>query len=244
VPLLELSRPGRRSSSALRAAGLAITASRSARATVRPETCLANVSRSSILSGTGDRSAVSAALHLRLQPSWSTNLWDRQRRLSGKITMDAPPAWREPEQLLNINVIEWNLLEQKMDLMSISEQTLISIKEKFPGQHDCAPKSLLLAMPEVDSEKVREGLTLCTENWPYGGVTNKEFAIAIKFLGLKHEYHGDEESLENLLSRKPARCVALLWRHFIAIRDGAVAGRELLLKPIARTKVICSWVFD
>ena len=117
------------------------------------------------------------------------------------------------------------------------------IHGEFRGRHDCAPRSLLRAVPELDPGQVLNAFTLCSEKWPYGGVSNKEFEITVKFLGLEHEYCGDEETLEDVLDRKPGRCVALLWGHFIAIRDGEVAGYELLAEKPAETTVVCSWVF-
>ena len=113
----------------------------------------------------------------------------------------------------------------------------------FQGKHDCGPRSLLRAVPELDPRRVRDAFTLCSEKWPYGGVSNKEFEIAVKFLGLEHEYWGDEETLGEVLDREPGRCVALLWGHFIAIRDGEVSGYELLSATRPATKVVCSWVF-
>ena len=119
----------------------------------------------------------------------------------------------------------------------------MEIQWGFHGKHDCGPRSLLRAVPELDPVRARDAFTLCSEKWPYGGVSNREFEIAVKFLGLEHEYCGDEETLKDVLDRQPSRCVALLWGHFIAIRDGQVAGYELLPETPAKTKVVCSWVF-
>ena len=134
--------------------------------------------------------------------------------------------------------------------MSNSEQALASIEKMFSGPHDCGPKSLLRVVPGLDPEDVKEAFRRSSDNWPYKGITNREFAIAIRHLrerkgyDLSPEYRSEDESLEDLLSRKPARCVALLKRHYIAIRDGAVLGRETLPKPYAQTEVVCSWTFS
>ena len=113
----------------------------------------------------------------------------------------------------------------------------------FHGVHDCGPRALFRAVPELQETKVRDAFSLCSEKWPFGGVSNKEFEIVVKFLGLEHEYCGEEETLEDVLDRRPNRCVALLWGHFIAIRNGEVAGNELLAETPDETKVVCSWVF-
>lgn len=117
-------------------------------------------------------------------------------------------------------------------------------KGAFRSLHDCGPRSLLRAVPELDPDQIREAFILCSEKWPYGGVSNKEFEIAVKHLGLEHKYCGEEETLEDVLNRQPSRCVALLWGHFIAIRDGKVAGNELLAGTPTEIKVVCSWLFD
>jgi len=126
----------------------------------------------------------------------------------------------------------------------------VVIEEKFSGPHDCGPRSLLRAIPELDTEKVWEAFILSCENWPYGGVSNREFAIATRFLSengnltLKRNYRHEGESLADLLGRKPSKCVALLDGHFIAIVEGEIAGREIRLKPYEKTEVVCSWIFD
>lgn len=93
----------------------------------------------------------------------------------------------------------------------------------FCGRHDCGPRSLLRAVPELDPGRVRDAFTLCSEKWPYGGVSNKEFEIAVKFLGLEHKYYGDEETLEDVLDRQPGRCVALGALHSYSGRGGGGA---------------------
>ena len=113
----------------------------------------------------------------------------------------------------------------------------------FNGMHDCGPKALLRVSPELEEDKVKEAFTLCSEKWPYGGLNNKEFEIAVKYLDVKHRYSHTEETLQDVLDRKPDRCVALLNGHFIAILDGEVAGREILFGSPSKTKVFCSWTF-
>jgi len=137
-----------------------------------------------------------------------------------------------------------------MDGETLTRKPETEKDKPFSGKHDCGPRSLLKVAPELDPEEVREAFVLSSENWPYGGVTNREFAISMRFLSMngklsrKYEYRSETESLADLLNRNPARCVALLKRHFIAILDGEVVGRELLLKPHEKTEVVCSWTFS
>ena len=132
----------------------------------------------------------------------------------------------------------------------MSTETTCPIEEKFSGPHDCGPKSLLRVLPDLDPEEVRKAFILASDNWPYGGVNNREFFLIVNYLSknsdisFESEYSHEEESLANLLSRKPSKCVALLKGHFIAILDGEVVGREPLLKPYEETDVVCSWTFS
>ena len=111
------------------------------------------------------------------------------------------------------------------------------------GPHDCALTSLYWAVPRLQESRIKEAFQYCTENWPYGGVTNSEFAVALKYLDVDHRYFAETESLEDLLSRAPKRCVALLPYHFIAILDGRIAGRDAYRSWDPATTVYCSWTF-
>ena len=111
------------------------------------------------------------------------------------------------------------------------------------GPHDCALTSLYWAVPQLPESRIREAFQYCTENWPYGGVTNSEFAVALKYLDVDHRYVAETESLGDLLSRAPKRCVALLPYHFIAILDGRIVGRDASRAWDPATTVYCSWAF-
>ena len=111
------------------------------------------------------------------------------------------------------------------------------------GAHDCALASLYRAAPWIPEHLIVEAFGFCTENWPYGGVTNKEFAIALKYLNAGTRYSAETETLGALLHRKPDRCVALLHGHFIAIVRGKIVGRDALHAWDPLTTVYCHWTF-
>ena len=48
--------------------------------------------------------------------------------------------------------------------------------------HDCALTSLYQAVPWLPESKIVEAFGFCAADWPYGGVTNKEFSIALEYL--------------------------------------------------------------
>ena len=111
------------------------------------------------------------------------------------------------------------------------------------GDHDCALASLYWAAPGIPENRIVEAFGFCTENWPYGGVTNKEFQIALKYLKAETHYSTDLETLGALLDNRPARCVALLPGHFIAIVNGEIVGRDAHLRWSSSTTLYCHWTF-
>lgn len=111
------------------------------------------------------------------------------------------------------------------------------------GDHDCGLSSLYWAAPWLPESRIVDAFQFCTENWPYGGVTNKEFQIALKYLNAESHYFADTETLGALLYRQPARCVALLPGHFIAIVNGKIVGRDAQVAWNPSTTVYCHWTF-
>ena len=86
--------------------------------------------------------------------------------------------------------------------------------------------SLYWAAPALPETRIFDAFNVVAAKWPYGGITNKEFAIAVKYLNVDAAYSTDVNTLAALLASKPALCVALLHGHFIAIVDGAIAGHD------------------
>ena len=109
--------------------------------------------------------------------------------------------------------------------------------------HDCGPASLYWAAPRLTEDRIVEAFGFCTDNWPYAGVTNREFAIVLKYLGVNTVYDAQNVTLGELLDRKPNRCVALLPHHFIPIVRGIVAGSDATHAWSPSTTVFCHWIF-
>ena len=106
--------------------------------------------------------------------------------------------------------------------------------------HDCALTSLYWAVPRLSESKIVEAFGFCAATWPYGGVTNKEFSVALKYLDIAYTYSDKTETLGDLLGRRPTKAVALLHGHFISIHRGRVD--ESRNWP-ADTTVYCCWTF-
>ena len=111
------------------------------------------------------------------------------------------------------------------------------------GQHDCALSSLYWAVPAISESDIVEAFYAAADTWPYGGVWNKEFAVALKCLKVDSIYSTDIDTLGALLATKPARCAALLPGHFIPIVDGMTVGRDAYQQWPSDTRVCCYWTF-
>lgn len=118
--------------------------------------------------------------------------------------------------------------------------------EKFgKGPHDCALVALYAVVPDVPEDEIIDAFTHCAENWPYGGVTNKEFSIAAKYLKLKFEYDGsDGQTIRDLARKRPGRYVALLHGHYIAMEKGEIIGEDGNVPYSPETGVYCIWRFS
>ncbi len=90
------------------------------------------------------------------------------------------------------------------------------------GPHDCGPASLCRVVPWVSEDAIREAFLYCSETWPHGAVTNRDFQIAVKYLKLDARYSDIKETVGSLLAKTPARCIALLPGHYIGIVDGKI----------------------
>ena len=111
------------------------------------------------------------------------------------------------------------------------------------GQHDCALSALYWAVAAIPESDIVDAFNLATETWPHGGVTNKEYAIALKVLGVASSYSTEINTLGELLSTKPTRCVALLHGHFVPIVDGMIVGRDARRSWSSDEQVYCHWTF-
>ena len=111
------------------------------------------------------------------------------------------------------------------------------------GPHDCALTSAYWAAPKLSEPNILEAFGYCTENWPFAGITNKEFAIALSYLKVSTTYCGKKGTLESLLKRRPKRCVALLRGHFIPILKGKLIAHDQHYLNRPHSTVYCYWIF-
>ncbi len=140
----------------------------------------------------------------------------------------------------------WSELEHLVDRLSVRMGRGHTKGPRLFGRgpHDCALTSLYWAAPQLSEERIAEAFQYCTVNWPFAGVTNSEFAVALNYLGVQNSYCGKTETLGEVLDRKPVRCVALLPFHFIAIIGGRIVGADSSMSWNPTTTVYCSWTFN
>ena len=134
-------------------------------------------------------------------------------------------------------------LERFVDRLSVlvRDRHAASPAQIGHGQHDCALSSLYWAVPAISESEIIKAFNLAADTWPYGGVTNKEFAIALKYLKVESRYSTGINALGALLDARLGKCVALLDRHFIPIVDGKIAGRDAHRHWSPETHVYCHW---
>lgn len=136
-------------------------------------------------------------------------------------------------------------LQRTVDRLSVvvRDRHTASPAQIGDGQHDCALSSLYWAVPAISESDIVDAFNLAADTWPYGGVTNKEFMIALKCLKVDNCYSTNINTLRALLATKPAKCVALIHGHFIPIVDGMIVGYDAHRHWSPDTHVYCHWTF-
>lgn len=144
--------------------------------------------------------------------------------------------------LWNIGITRFVLIAIDKTLVWLGGGHFVTPAKLGMGDHDCAPLSLYWAAPWISEGRIYDAFMVCTDNWPYGGVTNKEFQIALKYLKSEYSYLAESESLGELLARNPSRCVCLVHGHYIAIINGKIVGSDTHRVWDPSTEVYCHWI--
>ena len=117
----------------------------------------------------------------------------------------------------------------------------------FNGQHDCGPRALCQILPHLKQDSVKEAFLYSSKLWPYGGVTNKDFNIALRYLRIINlfEYKGYEETCmpvaNDFRNKKNDTFILLIYGHYTVVRKGKIIDRRVLAKNISKEQVYCSW---
>ena len=110
--------------------------------------------------------------------------------------------------------------------------------------HSCAPIALHSIFTDIPESKLLDAFYHCCNQWPNGGVTNKEFNIVIKFLSINNLLYLDKETtIDSLLKRKGDIFIALVYGHYLAISYGKVLEfYDSFWKDNLEKKVYCYWL--
>lgn len=126
------------------------------------------------------------------------------------------------------------------DLLA-SEKLKKQVIASFDGKHDCSIRSLLLVMPELNGQEVKNAFVHCSQWYPYGAVTNKEFNMALRFLGIFDKFEYDEpqdKDVRDFIEGRESTHIILVYGHYTV----ASGGRIVDFFPILNDrKVYCSW---
>ena len=99
------------------------------------------------------------------------------------------------------------------------------IPKKIQGPHDCALRALYITLPDTPVESMINSFTNCCEWWPYQGVTNKEFNIALASLKIKNRFQyvaSESTTLNHLSKRKKDTFIALIYGHYTVVSKGVL----------------------
>lgn len=99
------------------------------------------------------------------------------------------------------------------------------IMTSFNGPHDCSVRSLLLVMPELDYEEVRKNFLNCTDKYPYGSVTTRDFNIVLRVMKIFDKFeHGkaNGKTIWDFADDKENTYILLLEGHFTVVSDGKI----------------------
>ena len=107
----------------------------------------------------------------------------------------------------------------------IDEKQKKKIMTFFNGPHDCSVRSLLLVMPELDYEEVRKNFLNCTDKYPYGSVTTRDFNIVLRVMKIFDKFeHGkaNGKTIWDFADDRENTYILLLEGHFTIVSDGKV----------------------
>ena len=113
----------------------------------------------------------------------------------------------------------------------------------FHGSHDCGIRALITVMPDLDHDEIKDTFMNCTDHWPYKGITDKEFNIGLRHLGIyeKLMFGQDKNSIGALKNDSKSTYIALIGGHFTVVSNGKIVDQNIKSGLDANTKVYSSW---
>ena len=118
------------------------------------------------------------------------------------------------------------------------------VPKELSGKHDCGPRALFVVLPGLALDEIVDAFMHSCDWWPYRGVTNKEYNIALSYLNLKDcfEYVVPEKmTITELRKHKSETYIVLIYGHYTVIRAGRVVDISPYPKEASKSKVYCYW---
>ena len=117
-------------------------------------------------------------------------------------------------------------------------------KFTFSNPHDCGPRALLSAIPELPHSKIKDAFMQCTDKWPNGGVTNVEFNVALRYMKIfdRFKYNdADGQVMGDFLVDETGTYILLIHGHFTTIKGNKIYDSLAYTNPNPKQVVYCSW---
>ena len=111
------------------------------------------------------------------------------------------------------------------------------------GEHNCGLVALAKVMPDLSTDQIIQGFSDCCERWPYAGITNKEFNITLRYLGIYTQFEyddSDEMVVDHFLAKNKGVFILLVRGHFAVVKNGKLYDNSLYAQ-LHGGKVYCSW---
>lgn len=114
--------------------------------------------------------------------------------------------------------------------------------KEIQGTHDCALRALYITLPNIPIENMISAFNSCCDWWPYRGISNKEFNIALAFLEIKDRFDyvaAEPVTLDYLLKQKGDTFIALIYGHYTVASKGYVL--DSYSSGFRKQQVYCYW---
>ena len=112
----------------------------------------------------------------------------------------------------------------------------------FHGAHDCGIRALLAVMPDIKHEDLRSTFLHCSDDWPHSGISDKDFNVGLRHLGLYDlfSYDSSKDTIGNLKANKAHTYIALIGGHYTVIERGKIVDANYSNMP-SNTQVFGKW---
>lgn len=119
----------------------------------------------------------------------------------------------------------------------------INIPSEIQGLHDCGLRALHIVLPNLSIKGMKEAFSGCCQQWPYKGISNKEFNITLACLKIKDKFDyvaPEKSNLSDIMSYKKDVFIVLIYGHYIVIKNG-ICVEDIYNYKSNKTKVYCYW---